>query len=46
MTSIWVAAESLFSDWVQEQMQTEGVRQADEELQFDSMLAWMARLVW
>jgi superfamily II DNA or RNA helicase len=46
MTSIWVAAESLFSDWVQEQMRTEGVGQADEELQFDSVLAWMARLVW
>ena len=43
--SIWVAAESLFSDWVQEQMRQEGVGQAEEELQFDSALAWMARLV-
>ena len=41
-----MAAGSLFTDWVQEQMQREGVGQVEEELLFDSALAWMARLVW
>ena len=44
--SIWVAAGSLFTDWVQEQMQREGVGQVEEKLSFDAALAWMARLVW
>jgi hypothetical protein len=44
--SIWVAGENLFNDWVQEQMREEGIRPVEEELQFDQVLAWMAKLVW
>jgi superfamily II DNA helicase RecQ len=43
--SIWVAADSLFGDWVRAQMEKEGIEQGEEELYFDRVLAWMAALV-
>lgn len=43
--SIWVAGERLFNDWVRAQMQTEGIEQGEDKLDFDRVLAWMATLV-
>jgi hypothetical protein len=43
--SIWVAAESLFNDWVRAQMEKEGVELREDELHFNGVLAWMATLV-
>lgn len=43
--SIWLAAESLFNDWVQAQMEKAGVAQSGDKLDCDRMLAWMATLV-
>jgi superfamily II DNA helicase RecQ len=43
--SIWVAAESLFNDWVRAQMEKEGIELREDELHFNGVLAWMATLV-
>jgi hypothetical protein len=43
--SIWVAGERLFNNWVRAQMQTEGIKQREDKLDFDRVLAWIATLV-
>jgi hypothetical protein len=43
--SIWMAAESLFHDWIRAQVEKGGMEQGEDKLDFDRVLAWMATLV-
>jgi hypothetical protein len=45
MISVWAAAERLFNDWIQAQMEKDGIQQGRDELDLDRVLAWMATLV-
>jgi hypothetical protein len=47
VVAIWVAATTLFTNWVQGEMQKEGAWQEEDELPmcFNKVVAWMASLI-